>query len=123
MYQYKMEKLPKAISQLINNSLNTNPAKTLRSSSKSMNIKSKTYPGDITYDLINIWNKTTCKIKERTYSDKTCKDIIKKYLAKENKSDSCDLNCVNCINTETQTRHLKYKLNKKQRIRKKKALQ
>ena len=120
MYQYKMGKLPKAISNLIESSLNTNPAKTLRSSSKSLNIKAKTYPGNIAYGLINTWNTTKCKVKERIYSEKTCKDTIKKYLANLSKQEPCDPNCDNCKNTETLNRHIKYMSNKKQKTRKKK---
>ena len=115
MYQYKMGKLPKAISNLIESSLNTNPARTLRSSSTSLNLKSKTFPGDLIYGLINTWNTTTCKVKQNTYSDKTCKDIIKKHLATQSKAEPCAPICQNCINTESLYRHLKYKSNKLQK--------
>ena len=120
MYQYKHKDLPKAIIQMINSSLNTNPAKTLRSSTNSLNIKAKTFPGDILYGLINTWNNTSCKVKTRTYVKKTCKDMIKKHLSKQNEPTTCDINCLNCKNTESLTKHLKYKFNKHQKIRHKK---
>ena len=115
MYQYKNNDLPKAITQMINSSLNTNPAKTLRSSSKSLNIRAKTFPGDILYGLINTWNMSTCKVKDRNYPKKTCKDLIKMHLSNLTATKTCVPSCMNCKQTESYSRNFKYKFNKHQK--------
>ena len=98
MYQYKHNRLPKALSTMIDNSIQFDDNRTRFEGLKAKNNQK---PGTLIFDLIKEWN--ICDdiyIKQRTYKTKSIKARIKKYYQKKSYTTCTTNSCRSCMATE-----------------------
>ena len=99
MYQFKENKLPVAISNIIKKHTSIQKSVT-RSQKSSTNLTIRGLRnGDTLFDIITHWNESDIEIKENTYEHKSVNQRINHYLRKS--YSTCEKSsCFNCFRTK-----------------------
>ena len=104
MYQYQRNELPKAITKMIDDSIQKDLTDGITTRNNKFKINKNIKKGDLMYEIITYWNNCDCEIKNKTrYSLKSAKDRIKKYLRDKAEKICKKINCNNCAVTDTKT--------------------
>jgi hypothetical protein len=91
--KFQKKKLPTAIMQLYENSVDDSSVKTRQSTACNLRPKRKLKEGNLMFDILDSWNKADSTVR----NEKSLKGVKKTTLAKQNSYPPCSkINCYSC---------------------------